>query len=175
MIRIGEFMSVGLRSAAIIAFALLLMTPRPAAAQDPAPAAADALKFSANTPVYLLIQINPEKASDFESVWSGLKAGFAKSTDDGKKSFGESLSKLFKVDQPAMPGAGGKPMMLYILQLDSPSTTISYDPYKMIWEQLWDKDDAKTLLTRAEADAIFEKLKGALMSVNLWKLIKVGS
>jgi len=172
MIRMGDSKSAGLRAAGVAAIALLATAlARPAAAQTPAPAA-DALKFPTNSPVHLLIQVNPDKASDFEAAWAGIKAGFAKSENADQKAFGESLSKLFKVDQPAVPGPSGAPMLLYILQLDSPSTAISYDPYKMIWEQLWKAENS--ILTRPEADAIFEKLKGSLLGVNLWKLIKVG-
>jgi hypothetical protein len=174
LIRIEEFRSAALRAAAIAGFALLLATPQLAWAQDPAAAApqADPLKLTATLPTILLFQIHADKTADFESAWGSMRAGFAKSTDANEKAFGESISKLFKVDQPPIEGK----TTLYILQIDSPSTTITYNPFAVVYEVMW--KNGKTdgaLLTREEADAIYAKLKAAFQNVNPpWKLIKIG-
>ena len=86
------------------------------------------------------------------------------------KAFGETLKELYKVD---IPGDGKT--VLYILQIDAPSTTISYHPFKLVYEQLWNADEKLSLIPRAEADTIFEKLKASFQNINPpWKLIKVG-
>lgn len=175
MIRIDEVRSAALRTAAIAGFALLLATPRLAWAQDPAAAAApqaDPLKLTATVPTMLLFQIHAEKTADFESAWGSIRAGFAKATDANEKAFGESISKLFKVDQPPIDGKTA----LYILQIDSPSTTITYNPFAVVYEVMWKNGKTEgALINREEADAIYAKLKAAFINVNPpWKLIKIG-
>jgi hypothetical protein len=154
MIRTGEFRTAALRMATITGVALLLAMPRAAVAQTapapaPAPAAQDdPLKLSTSSPTMILMQINADKTADFESTWGSIRAALAKSTKDDVKAFGESLNKLYKVD---MPPTDGK-TVLYVLQLDAPSTTISYHPFKLVYEQLWNADEKLTLIPRAEAD-----------------------
>jgi hypothetical protein len=104
-----------------------------------------------------------------------MRAGLAKSSKDDQKAFGESLGKLFRIDQPPIDSPTGGKTTLYVLQLDAPSTTISYNPFKVIYEVLWNADEKLSLITRPEADAIFEKLKASFQNINPpWKLIKVG-
>jgi hypothetical protein len=185
MIRTGEFRTAALRIATIASVALLVAMPGTAAAQTApaAPAAAaqdDPLKLSSNAPAMIVMQIHADKTADFESTWASIRAALAKSTKDDVKAFGESLTKLYKVDQPPtdIPAAAGAPaakVMIYILQLDAPSTTISYHPFKLVWEQLWNADEKLSLVTRPEADTIFEKLKASFQNINPpWKLVKVG-
>ena len=172
MIRIGEVRSVVLRTAAIAGVALLLATPRLAAAQSAPAAQEDPLKLSASVPTMILIQIHADKTSEFESAWGSIRAGLAKSAKDDEKSFGESIAKLYKVDQPPIEGK----IVLYILQIDSPSTAISYNPFKIVYETMWKNGAAEgSLLQRAEADAIYEKLKASFQNINPpWKLHKIG-
>jgi hypothetical protein len=174
MIRIVEFRTAALRMATITSVALLLAMPRAAAAQA-APAQEDPLKLGASVPTMILIQIHADKTADFESAWGSIKAGLAKSTKDDEKAFGESLAKLYKVDQPPT-AIGDAKVMIYILQVDAPSTAISYNPFKVVYETMWKNGAAEgALLTRPEADAIYEKLKAAFQNINPpWKLVKVG-
>jgi hypothetical protein len=179
MIRMGEFRSAALRMATLTSIALLLAMPRVAAAQA-APAQEDPLKLSASVPTMIVMQIHADKTADFESAWGGIKSALAKSTKDDVKAFGESLNKLYKVDQPPtdVPGATGGASVkvaIYILQIDAPSTAISYHPFKLVYEQLWNADEKLSLIPRPEADAIFEKLKASFQNIAPpWKLVKVG-
>ena len=171
MIRIGEFRTAALRIATITSVALLVAMPRAAAAQTAPAPQDDPLKLSASIPTMILMQINADKTADFESTWGSIRAALAKSTKDDVKAFGESLNNLFKVDQPPIEGK----TVLYILKIDAPSTTISYHPFKLVYEQLWNADEKLSLITRPEADTIFEKLKASFQNINPpWKLIKVG-
>ncbi len=171
MIRTGEVRSAALRMVAIAAVAMLLAAPRTAAAQA-APPQEDILKLNASVPTVILIQINAEKSADFEAAWGAMRAALAKSTKDDEKAFGDSLGKLFKVDQPPIEGK----TVIYLLNMDAPSTTISYNPFKIIYETMWKNGATEgALATRAEADALFEKVKAALQNINPpWKLAKVG-
>ena len=171
MIRTGEFRTAALRMATITGVALLLAMPRSAAAQTAPAPQDDPLKLSVSSPTMILMQINADKTADFESTWGSIRAALAKSTKDDVKAFGESLTKLYKVDQPPIEGK----TVLYILQIDAPSTTISYHPFKLVYEQLWNADEKLSLIPRAEADTIFEKLKASFQNINPpWKLVKVG-
>jgi hypothetical protein len=171
MIRIGEVRTAALGIATITSVALLLAMPRTAAAQA---APDDPLKLSTSVPTMIVMQIHADKSADFESTWGSIRAALAKSTKDDVKSFGESLAKLYKVDQPPTEVPGAK-VAIYILQIDAPSTTISYHPFKLVYEQLWNADEKLSLITRPEADTIFEKLKASFQNINPpWKLIKVG-
>jgi hypothetical protein len=176
MKRIGGLRSAGFRAAGVLGFAVMMAAaPGLASAQTPAPAAPpqdDVLKFSTNTPVMVLIQVYADKSGDFEAGWAGVRAGLAKGDAD-QKAVGESMGKLFKVDQPPIDTPQGKGI-IYVLQLDAPNTNVTYNPYKLIWEVLW-KPTEGSILKREEADAIFEKLKTSLLSINPpWKLTKIG-
>lgn len=162
MKRSGFFVSVSLRAVAVAGLALVIsMAPRPAAAQEQAP---DPLKFSATTSVLLINQIKAESAKGFEEAWATMRAAFAKVEKAEIKAFGETLNKLYKVDMP--PSA----TVIYIFQLDAPSTTISYNPVKILYETI----QANGGMTREEADAVYAKLKDAYQSINPWPLVKIG-
>lgn len=148
--------------------AALSLAPALAMAQDQQAAAppqeVDALKFATTSPVILINQVKAEKAADFESAWAEMRAAFGKSDKPEVKAFGETLNKLFKVQMP--PG----PAVIYIFQLDPPSTAFSYNPVKILYETL----QAQGAMTREEADAIYAKLKDAYQSINPWPLVKIG-
>jgi hypothetical protein len=59
---------------------------------------------------------------------------------------------------------------LYILQLDTPSKTHSYNPVKIVYETLLNEK----AVTREEADAIYAKLKDSVQNINFWVLTKIG-
>ena len=161
MKRSGFLASVSLRAVAVAGLVMLFsMAPRPAAAQDQP----DPLKFSATTPVLLINQIKAEKAADFEAAWAAMRAAFAKVEKADIKAFGETLGKMYKVDMP--PSAA----VIYIFHLETPSTTISYNPVKILYETI----QANGGMTREEADAIYAKLKDAYQSINPWPLVKIG-
>jgi hypothetical protein len=176
MNRIG-LRSAGFRAAGVLGFAVLMVAaPGLASAQTPAPAAPpqdDVLKFSSNAPAMILVQVHADKTADFEAGWAGIRAGLAKGDAD-QKAVGDSMGKLFKVDQPPLDTPQGKGV-IYVLQLDSPNTTLTYNPFKLIYEVLWKNGAEGAVLKREEADVIYEKLKASLQSVNPpWKLVKIG-
>lgn len=179
MIRIGNIRSAQLRAMSLAGAALLtLAVARPALAQETPPAAPaqeDILKFSSSAaPALILFQITAEKTADFESAWGMLKEAFAKVTDADAKAFGDTLNKLYKLDQPPIDTPGGK-AVIYVLQLDSPSTTHSYNPVKIIYETLWKNGAEGAPLKREEADAIYKKIEGKVFqNISPWKLAKVG-
>jgi hypothetical protein len=177
MNRIGGLRSAGFRAAGVLGFAVMMAAaPGLASAQTPPPAAPpqdDVLKFSSNAPAMILIQVFADKTADFEAGWAGIRAGLAKGDAD-QKAVGESMGKLFKVDQPPLDTPQGKGV-IYVLQLDAPNTALTYNPFKLIYESLWLNGKDGAVLKREEADAIYEKLKASLQSVNPpWKLVKIG-
>ena len=126
-----------------------------------APKPPDPFKFSAEH-VLLINQIKPEKAADFESAWAAIKDKLSKSAKPDLKEMGDGL-KIFKL---ATPGAAGSPV-LYIFEMSPPSKTQSYDPTQILF--------FSTAFERAEADAIYAKIKDAYASITPWPLVKVGS
>jgi hypothetical protein len=152
------------------AVALMLCLPQIARAQD----APDPLKFTASGPVIVGWQIKAEKATDFETSWKGIRDLIGKSEDAALRAFGDSLTKLFKVDMAPFADASGNQTVIYLFQLDAPSTTYSYNPLTILYTYLAAGQDGSKV-TRAEADDLYGKLQGSVLSINpLWKLVKVG-
>jgi hypothetical protein len=141
--------------------------PPPAQQQAEQP---DLLHLKSSSPIILINQVKVERMADFEAGWTELRAAFAKVTAPEIKAFGETLSKLYKVDLPVMDTPGGK-AQIYIFEIESPSTTISYNPSKILFETLHKAGGA---LTYDEAMAIYKKLDGVYISINPWPLVKVG-
>jgi hypothetical protein len=180
MERVGSVRAVVRTTAAgaFIACFSLVAGVGQAAAQTPPPAqnppaaqpaeAPDPLKFSTDSPVLLINSIKPEKTADFESAWAAIRAAFAKAEKAEIKTFGETLTKLYKIDTGGAPAAGQP--ALYILQLDTPSKAHSYNPVKIVYETLLNEK----VLTREEADAIYAKLKDSVTNINFWVLSKIG-
>ena len=177
MIRIGVMKSAKLRAASLALLALVVMAvARPASAQDKpaaAPPPEDLLKFSTSAPTLIIFQIHADKAADFESGWSTIRAGFAKVQDADHKAFGETINKLYKLDQPPMDTPAGK-AVVYVLQIDAPSTTLSYNPGKIVYDILWKTGAEGAPMSRSEADELFKKLQPAFQSITPWKLSKIG-
>ena len=141
-------------------------------AQTPAPPAPaqekpDPLKFNTESPVLLLFQIKADKTADFEAAWGQIRAAFGKVAKPETKAFGDTMAKLYKVDAGS---AAPAPVSIYVVQLDAPSKTFSYDPGKMVYETLM----GEKALTREEADAIYKKLADSFANINFWTLVKVG-
>jgi hypothetical protein len=166
MNRLG-LLAVGRRAVMVAGFALLVaVVPSVAAAQEAAPAQQDdPLLFKSASPILLVNQIKAEKAADFESAWAEIRAAFAKVNKPEVKAFGETLNKMYKVDLPAAGGA-----VIYIFQLDAPSTAFSYNPVKILFEAIQKNEG----MTYDEANAIYNKLKDAYQSINPWPIVKIG-
>jgi len=162
----GSVSSVSRR--ALMALAMVAMVGGVAFAQDPPAAAAqpaqppDPLKLTQDH-VIILYQIKPEKAADFESGFAAIKAKLT--TKPEYKEFVDTMN-LEKVDAPA-----NSQVVVYVLALHPPSKMFSYDLTKLLYYE-----DTKTLFDRADADAIYAKLKDAVPpgSINLLPLKKVG-
>jgi hypothetical protein len=126
----------------------------------------DQLKFDYDGPMLLLYQIKPDRTADFEALWAGIRAGLAKSTKPEVKAFGETLVP-WKVQ-----GVDG----LYMFRLDPPSKTMTYNPVKLLYDNVNATTPADGLFTRAEADDLYKKFDGSFQpnGIQPWKLAKVG-
>ena len=144
--------------------------PPPPAQQEQPPPPPDLLLLKSSSPIILINQVKVDRTADFESAWVEIRAAFAKVTAPEIKAFGDTLAKLYKVDLPPMDTQGGK-AQIYIFEIESPSTSISYNPSKILFETL---HKAAGALTYEEAMAIYKKLDGVYASINPWPLVKVG-
>jgi len=140
------------------------------AAQQPAPAA-DPFKLTATGPVLFLNYIKADKAADFEDGWAQIRALLAKSDNAEYKALCEHLSKLTKVDLPPIDAGGGK-AVIYIFQMDAPSTTLTYNPRTILWDYL-KAGDPSSPLKYDDATAIFNKIKDDYVQIATWPLVKV--
>lgn len=160
-------------AAAIALFALIAQ--RPVLAQGAGQA--DPLKFTAATPVIIGWQVKADKTKDFEDFWSGLRTALAKTDSADLKAFADSLNKIYKVNVPPFADASGNQVVIYLFHLDPPSTALSYNPVAVIYT---DPNGLRAALEnpkmpRPEADALYEKVKSAVATINpIWPLSKVG-
>ena len=149
--------------------------PRGAMAQEPAaaPPQADPLKFSTSRPMIVGWQVRADKTADFEEFWAGIRTLIVKSENAELKAFGDTLTKFYRVDQPPFELSGNQ-VVIYLFQLETPSTTHSYNPVTILYTYLGAGVEGSKV-TRAEADALYEKFKASYLAVNpLWPLVKVG-
>ena len=171
--RVGMATAAGLALCLSLASGRTVQAQQTAPAQQPAAQPEDILKFSTNSPVLLVNAIKSDKVADFEAGWSMIKAEFAKTDRPEVKAFAATLEKFYKVS--ALPGAPVGGPVIYIFQLDSPSTTYSYMPGKIVYELLYYiKDGKEGGIPRPKADEIFTKLKDAYVQLAPWPLVKVG-
>jgi hypothetical protein len=134
----------------------VLALPRIASAQA---AAAPQDQFQFKTPMgWVLWQVRADKSADFESAWVAIKTKFAASEKPEHKAVAESL-KMYKPDAPPVDAPGVGQVAFYYFVIDPASQTQSYNPTALLYE-------TGELFPRAEADAIFEKLKGALVGID---------
>ena len=178
MDRIGTLRSAIWRTASVAALALFVMSVAHPAAAQTAPAAAapapqDILKFTSAGPAIILFQINAAKTAEFESAWSSMRAGFEKVTEADPKAFAAALGNLYKLDQPPID-VGGQKAAVYVLRVDSVSTTYTYNPVAIVYEMLWGNGKDGSALKREEADAIYAKFKESFLNITPWKLNKIG-
>ena len=159
---------------------LLLVTlavPRVAMAQDAA-AQADPLKLSGGKPTLVVWAIKADRGADFEAAWAGIRAVLAKSDKDDFKALGQSLTEIYKVDQPPFDFTtkdGPVKAVLYVFRLDKPSTTYSYNPRTILYEYLKAGQEG-AVVNRADADDLFVKKFGEsyLALQAIWALNKIG-
>jgi len=159
--------------AALIAL-MALTAQRPGLAHGAAQA--DPLKFTAARPVIIGWQVKVDKTKDFEDFWAGLRAVLAKSESADLKTFGDSLNRIYKVDAPPFADASGSQVVLYFVQLDPPSTAVSYNPSLLIYT---DPNGLRAALEnpkmpRKDADDLFDKVKSSAAISAIWPLTKVG-
>ncbi|MDQ3069819.1 MAG: hypothetical protein M3R55_08840 [Acidobacteriota bacterium] len=134
----------------------------PPAAQQPAAAPQpDAMKFDAKIAI-VVNEVKPEKAADFEAVWTAIKAGLAASSKPELQQQAASL-KMMKL---ATEVPAGSPA-LYVFSLDPVVTGVSYDPVKILFES--------GAFERAKADELYAKLKDAYNRISPWPLVTFGS
>ena len=140
----------------ILGVVTVLALPRLASAQA---AAAQEDQFAFKTPLgWVLWQVRADKSADFESAWIAIKTKFAASDKPEHKAVAESL-KMYKPDAPPVDAPGVGQVAFYYFVIDPASQTQSYNPTALLYE-------TGELFPRAEADAIFEKLKGALVGID---------
>ena len=146
----------------ILGVVAVLATARVASAQ----AAAQEDQFQFKTPMgWILWQVKGDKTADFESAWVAIKTKFGASDKPEHKAVGESL-KMYKPDTPPVDAPGVGPVAFYYFVIDPASNTQSYNPTALLYE-------TGDLFPRAEADAIFEKLKGALLGLDAKPLKRI--
>ena len=106
---------------------------------------------------WILWQVNAEKVADFESAWTTIRAKFSASAKPEHKAVADSL-KMYKPDKPPVEAPGVGKVTFYYFVIDPAVATQSYNPTALLYE-------SGDLFPRAEADAIFEKLKGSLLGL----------
>ena len=169
------WMAAGKRAVLVAGIASILSIASGSAKVHAQAAAPDPLKFATNAPVVLGLHVLADKTKDWEEYWAAIRALCAKSESADLKAFGETLTKMYKVDQPFT--VEGKATALYLLILDSPSTVLSYQPVPLIFTDPAGFNAGKegSKVTRPDADALYAKFSGSFHSVGvLWKLGKVG-
>ena len=169
----------GARVLGIAAIALMIVAaPRLASAQTATPPAAqtpppDPLKFTTNAPTIIGWQVKADKTKDFEEFWVGLRALIAKSENAELRAFGETLTKMSRIDQPPF-AVGENQAVIYLMHVDVASTAYSYRPDLILYTYLGAGVEGSKL-TRAEADPLYKKLTDGFLGVNpIWRLIKIG-
>lgn len=130
-----------------------------------------------NSPHLIIWGVKPSKAADFEALWKGLQAQFAKSERPEVKEFAATITNMYKLTAASTsPDAP----VIFVFQVEKPSPTQSYNPGRIIYEFLYKLVDGKeTGIPRAEADELFKKIGTSLTdmfaSINTWPLAKIGS
>jgi len=160
-------------SVAVLVGATTNVRAQQAATQDPAQASAakqpeDPFKLTSDQPTLIILQVKPEKAADFASMWEDIKAGLSKSQKPDVKAFADTL-KVSRVDIPeATMAAQPSAPAIFLIRCDPASTQFSYNPVPLIYTY-----DPDVFGKREDQDKVYDKMKDALVSYNIWKLKKV--
>lgn len=158
-------MSAGIRRSVVVLGVVATVGTGSAYAQAPAPAAApqqDPLKFSSES-VALLYIVKADKVADFELFWSTVRSKVMASDKADFKALIEGL-KIYKVAGEPQP-VNGVPSLTYLFLADK-TATVSYSPTAVLYESM--------IFERADADALFAKLKDSITTLQPWPLAKVG-
>ncbi|NQW03616.1 MAG: hypothetical protein HQ485_06270 [Acidobacteria bacterium] len=168
----GFLPGMGRRVVVAIGVVGMLMVSHPALAQDAAaagqtaqPEAPDPFKFSAASPVMVLLSIKQGQEAVFESGFGQMKAGLAAATKPEFQEQSRSL-QLMKVD--ASPPVGQP--ALYIMFLDSPVVGVSYDFTQIFY--YGGAFNVETPEARKKVDDIYAKFTTSLESRNIWPIVK---
>jgi hypothetical protein len=132
----------------------------PPASQDQA----DPLKFTRGGRMIILWQIKPGKEQDFLLVWRTIKDHLSKMGDPGLAQFGQTLN-LLKVEGP--PGGAST----YLFDLESVSTTYSYNPVTLLYETLKEDPEKPGVgLSYDQATEVYDKFKDVYDQIIPWPL-----
>jgi hypothetical protein len=148
------------RAPIVIACSLILASAAPAAtAQNPpstpAPtAAAQAYSFSTGAGI-LFFYVRPEKTADFEAVVAKLSEVLDASQDAARKQQASSWRMFRSVETP-------KESAIYVFSFDPAVPGADYDPVKVLADAV-----------PTEAQALYEKLKGAIVRVERMGLARL--
>jgi hypothetical protein len=146
-------------------------TPAPAPQAGPTPE--EQFTFPNRDVVIVMNQIKPDQTANFESAWAAIKDKLSKSDKPELKQLGDSIV-IYKLDVPLTPPDPTKPVV-YLFYLAPPSKALSYYPTAIIYKSgAFGPVDTMTPAQRAEADAIFAKLKDCYVATVPWPLAKVG-
>lgn len=137
--------------------------PAQGQAQQPAPAPPDTFLFANRDVALVMNQIKPDQAANFESAWAAIKDKLSKSDKPDLKQLGDSIV-IYKLDAPSDPTKPGP--IVYLMFLAPPSKTLSYNPTEILYKS--------GAFERAEADALFAKLKDGYVLLAPWPLVKIG-
>ncbi|HUR20315.1 MAG TPA: hypothetical protein VMZ90_05860 [Vicinamibacterales bacterium] len=174
--RLSGFLSVvGRRVKVAAGVAAMMMVATSAQAQTPPAAAApasqekpkDMFKFEGTPtgPILLMMQIKQGQETAFEEAYDTIRKGLAASTKPELQAQAKTMNLLkFNTDLPA---EAARP---YVVILDPPTPNVSYGFVEMLYySEAWKADDVEV---RKQIDAIFEKLKGAVVQQGVWNMVK---
>ncbi len=162
---------LGRRVMVMLGVAGMLLVASSAHAQVAAPAQAaqpeppDPFMFTSTAPVMVLLSINQGQEAAFESGFNEMRNGLAAAAKPEFQAQAKSM-QLLKVD---LPPAAGQPVV-YVLYLDPPLTTVSYDFTKIFYYS--GAFDVSTPELRKKVDDIYAKFTAAVAGRNLWPIVK---
>ena len=166
------FVTLPVRRLLMMTLATALAVPAVAAAQDTTPAEdatstqeaaaqPDPMKFAASTAI-ILNEVRPDKAADFEAVWTEIKAALAASDKPEMQRQAAGL-KMYKLGTELPAGSNA----IYIFSLDPVASGQTCDPVKILFES--------GLFERPQADELYARLKDAYARITPWPLVAFGS
>jgi hypothetical protein len=173
--RLSGFLPVvGRRVVVALGVAVMMMVAASAQAQEPPAAAAaaqekpkDVFKFEGTPegPILLMLSIKQGQEAAFEEAYDAIRKGLAASTKPELQAQAKTMNLLkFNTE---LPPEAPRP---YVVILDPPTPNVSYGFVEMLYySEAWKADD---LEVRKQIDAIFEKLKGAVVQQGVWNMVR---
>ena len=168
--RLSGFLPVASRRVVVaLGAAAMVMVAASAQAQTPAaaaqPEAPDPFKFAGDKSVMVLLSVTKGQEATFEAGFNEMKAGMSASSKPEFAAQAKTMA-LLKVD--AVPPEGQP--SLYLLFLDPPVSTGSYDITKILYYS--GAFDVSTPELRKKVDEIYEKFKASLANQTIWPIVK---